>query len=58
MRAWLHGLAHWFGWNRGEVVTTATRGIVWVGYRCLGCGKVGGKHVAFSYVPPDREFRT
>lgn len=54
---WRHRLAHWLGWNGGEVVSSTARGIVWIGFRCRGCGKVQGKHVAFSYVPPDREFR-
>ncbi|HXJ61860.1 MAG TPA: hypothetical protein VNU68_34915 [Verrucomicrobiae bacterium] len=55
---WLHRLAHLLRWNRGEVVSVTARGVVWIGFRCHGCGKVDGKHVAFSYVPADEEFRT
>lgn len=57
MKAWLHKLAHWTGWNRGIVVAaTDRRGLVWVGFRCQ-CGKLSGKHMGFVASPADEDFR-
>lgn len=55
MTLW-HRLKHALGLQRGVVVSAIWNRAVWIGYRCGGCGKVTGKHVA-GRVPPDREFR-
>lgn len=51
----LHDIVHWLHWQRGEVVTSIDpRGNVWVGYRCITCGKITGKHIArMPYEPKE-----
>lgn len=54
----LHRVAHWFGWNRGYVVSALDqRGTVWIGYKCVICGKIGGIHAAHSQTPPESAFK-
>lgn len=58
MNRWLHRLSHWFGLNRGGVVTATDRyRNIWVGYRCAQCGRVCGKHISRLRTPTDGEFR-
>lgn len=60
-----HCMAHRLGWNRGNVVAATDRlGMVWVGFRCVTCGRLD--HAAPAYgvkldadsdrKPPDRCF--
>lgn len=38
-----HRIAHWFGWNGGHVETwREDDGVLMVGFRCVGCGRLGG----------------
>lgn len=39
MRRWLHKLAHLFRLQGGEVVSEWRNGSLYVGFRCLTCGK-------------------
>ena len=40
----LHKLAHWFGWNIGEVYTwyDSDTGKLMVGFKCSTCGDISG----------------
>ena len=39
----LHKIAHWFGWNKGDVHTFYDdKERLFVGFRCSGCGKLEG----------------
>ena len=44
MKRLIHWLAHKFGRNTGEVVTWWQGDKLMVGFRCGGCGEVGGAH--------------
>ena len=40
-----HMIAHWLGWNTGQVVSALDKdNNVWVGFQCSECGKISGKH--------------
>ncbi len=39
-----HAIAHYFGWNIGEVETRWNGNVLMVGFRCHGCGKLMGEH--------------
>ena len=42
-----HMLAHWLGWNLGEVVSGIDEdGNIWIGFQCSTCGKISGRHIA------------
>jgi hypothetical protein len=41
-----HWLAHRLGWNEGEVATWSMTENIMVGFRCYGCGKLSGVHIA------------
>lgn len=60
-----HDIAHCLGMNRGFVVAaTDDLGMVWVGFRCAGCGKLNHAAPAYGVVldadrdhkPPDEAF--
>ena len=45
-----HRVAHWLGWNRGEVeVWTEPDGVLWVGWRCV-CGELRAKKPMPSFL--------
>lgn len=52
-----HKLAHLFRWNKGYIVSTTDRqNIIWIGFKCLKCGKISGIHP--SIIPPtDEQFK-
>lgn len=53
---WLHTLAHWLGYNTGQVVSkTDELGCVWVGFHCDQCGSVEGWHCVDKMI--ERELR-
>jgi hypothetical protein len=53
-----HWLAHLTGQNLGTIVSVLDkRDTVWIGFRCTGCGRVSGIHVAHDQVPKPSEFR-
>lgn len=35
-----HKLAHFLGWNKGNVETWICENALYVGFRCSGCGKL------------------
>lgn len=60
-----HCIAHRLGWNRGTVVAaTDSCGMVWVGFRCVACGRLSYQAPAYGVVlaadrdrqPPDEAF--
>jgi hypothetical protein len=60
-----HCMAHRLGWNRGTVVAaTDCAGMVWVGFRCVACGRLSFPAPAYGVVldadrdrqPPDEAF--
>ena len=40
----LHKLAHFFGWNTGDVYVFWHGERLMVGFKCDGCGKMQGVH--------------
>lgn len=44
LKKMLHKLAHRFGHNTGEVETFWHDQALMVGFRCHGCGELGGVH--------------
>jgi hypothetical protein len=41
----IHYIEHLLGWNCGTVVSAwAEDGTLWIGFQCVGCGKIGGRH--------------
>jgi hypothetical protein len=47
-----HRIAHLIGWNRGNVVAATDReNLVWVGFRCVTCGKVDAVTPAHGHEP-------
>jgi hypothetical protein len=53
-----HAIKHFFGWQRGEVVTEWWRGDLWVGFQCAECGAVTGAHkVPDRLAYPDLDHR-
>jgi hypothetical protein len=45
-----HWFAHRLSWNHGNVVAWSAGDDVMVGFRCLGCGKLSGVHIAPRYL--------
>ena len=44
-----HRLSHWLGTNRGDVVTARDeRDGLWVGFRCVGCGRISSVDAVVS----------
>ena len=37
-----HRIAHWFGWNHGEVHTQWVNDRLYVSFYCVGCGRFLG----------------
>lgn len=58
---WAHAIAHRLHWQRGFVVSAWDgAGNLWIGYRCITCGKVGSAE-PFDFRggadrPPDEAF--
>lgn len=55
MRAALHRVRHWLGWQPIEVVTEWRNRVLFIGARCVVCGEVDGWHssrVRESQMPP------
>jgi hypothetical protein len=59
---WAHAIAHRLHWQRGVVVSAYdSAGNLWIGYRCLTCGKVGSAEPDDfrdgAHRPPDSAFQ-
>jgi len=62
-RLFRHDLAHRLHWNAGRVVScTDEKGVIWIGFRCTGCGLVMNRDPAHrerylgEAVPPASDF--
>jgi hypothetical protein len=54
----LHRIAHWFGWQRGFVVSAYGKsGVLWMGHRCAKCGKLSSVAPSVYDRPHPSEFR-
>lgn len=52
-----HCFMHLLGLTRGSVVTALDkRGTVWIGFKCVQCGRVGGIHASYAQAPHPSEF--
>ena len=40
----LHAISHWLGMTTGMVCSRWRNGVVEIGFRCDGCGRVSGIH--------------
>jgi hypothetical protein len=49
----LHRLRHRLGWQPIEVVSEWRGERLWIGARCVICGRVTGGHDATHVLPPD-----
>jgi hypothetical protein len=57
MTMW-HNLMHRLMMSRGYVVTAIdAKGTVWIGYKCVKCGRVSGIHASWNGCPPGKDFR-
>lgn len=51
----MHRIAHWLRWNLGQVVSALdVHGTVWIGFKCVKCGKISGIHA--THAPKPEQF--
>jgi hypothetical protein len=52
-----HRLMHKLTLTQGYVVSAVdARGTIWIGYKCVKCGKVSHIHAVVSHPPPQSAF--